>query len=103
MRPIDSKDTELDEVDALLSGYTPILIDYELVCHLRMIPSEATPEFSIWSLFPQKLALCGVYVLLAFCIGGLVSYQPSDLSASERYTHFDYLEEISLVSLIDDM
>jgi ribulose 1,5-bisphosphate carboxylase large subunit-like protein len=81
------------KVNNVLSSFQQIKIDKTFLDSLQAIPLNNTKKKYIWSLFPEKLILTTVSIILAVFIGSIFSFTVVN---ALQIDDVDPLEEISI-------
>ncbi|MCL2065544.1 MAG: hypothetical protein FWG98_14390 [Candidatus Cloacimonetes bacterium] len=91
-----------ENIDKILGAYKKIEIDTILMQKLNQIPSKTKKNKAILSLLPREFAITIASIVFALYAGFLFSMKINNSENFEITNTHDYLEQISLVSLILD-
>ena len=92
---------ELNTVDKILTVYHHQAIDDDLQNSLLNIQFNQKKKIAFLNLFPKEFALTTASIMLALIIGGVFSNVLINNKNNTLVQQQDYLEQISLVSLIE--
>lgn len=89
------------KINTMLSSYSYTEIDRQFLSNILEIEHSTKRKFALLHLFPKEFALSACSILLALLIGAVFSQQTINQRNAYQAQSQDYLDQISLVSLID--